>query len=73
MMRRSAGGVIGMKRRFVSVETQDVLADDHPVVRRGLRMLLEAEADFEVVAEAGDVGRRPVRFLATSPPCSCST
>ena len=33
-----------------------VLADDHPVVRSGLRMLLEAEADMEVVAEAGDAG-----------------
>jgi two-component system response regulator NreC len=33
-----------------------VLADDHPVVRSGLRMLLEAEADMEVVAEADDAG-----------------
>ena len=32
-----------------------VLADDHPVVRSGLRMLLEAEEDIEVVAETGDV------------------
>jgi two-component system, NarL family, response regulator NreC len=32
-----------------------VLADDHAVVRSGLRLLLDAEADFEVVAEAGDV------------------
>jgi two-component system response regulator NreC len=32
-----------------------VLADDHPVVRSGLRMLLEAEDDLEVVAEVGDV------------------
>jgi two-component system response regulator NreC len=31
-----------------------VLADDHAVMRSGLRMLLDAEADFEVVAEAGD-------------------
>ncbi len=34
---------------------QIVLADDHPVVRRGLRMLLDDELDFEVVAEAGDI------------------
>ena len=32
-----------------------VLADDHTVMRRGLRMLLQAESDLEVVAEAGDV------------------
>jgi DNA-binding NarL/FixJ family response regulator len=31
-----------------------VLADDHSLVRSGLRRLLEAEADFRVVAEAGD-------------------
>jgi two-component system response regulator NreC len=35
--------------------TRIVLADDHQVVRAGLRMLLDAEADFEVVAEASDV------------------
>jgi two-component system response regulator NreC len=32
-----------------------VIADDHAVVRRGLRLLLDAEDGFEVVAEAGDV------------------
>jgi two-component system response regulator NreC len=32
-----------------------VLADDHAVVRRGLRLLLEGEPDFEVVAEVGDI------------------
>lgn len=32
-----------------------VLADDHAVVRSGLRLLLEAESQIEVVAEAGDV------------------
>jgi two-component system response regulator NreC len=35
--------------------TRIVIADDHAVVRSGLRMLLNAETDFEVVAEAGDV------------------
>jgi two-component system, NarL family, response regulator NreC len=40
-----------------------VLADDHEVVRSGLRLLLENEADLEVVAEARDVEstRRYVR------------
>lgn len=31
-----------------------VVADDHAVVRSGLRMLLESETDIEVVAEAAD-------------------
>ncbi len=32
-----------------------VIADDHAVVRRGLRQLLDAEEGFEVVAEASDL------------------
>jgi hypothetical protein len=32
-----------------------VLADDHAVVRSGLRMLLDNESDFEVVAEAANI------------------
>ncbi len=35
--------------------TTILVADDHAVVRSGLRLLLDAEEDFEVVAEAGDV------------------
>jgi DNA-binding NarL/FixJ family response regulator len=31
-----------------------LLADDHALVRGGLRMVLEAQSDIEVVAEAGD-------------------
>jgi DNA-binding NarL/FixJ family response regulator len=31
-----------------------LLADDHAMVRRGLRLVLDAEPDLEVVAEAGD-------------------
>lgn len=40
-----------------------VLADDHAVVRSGLRMLLDSETGLEVVAEAGDLdsARRYVR------------
>jgi two-component system response regulator NreC len=40
-----------------------VIADDHSVVRRGLRDVLDADGGFEIVAEAGDIAgaRRYVR------------
>jgi DNA-binding NarL/FixJ family response regulator len=40
-----------------------LIADDHPVVRAGLTGLLSAEADFEVVGEAGS-GEEVVRLAA---------
>jgi DNA-binding NarL/FixJ family response regulator len=36
------------------LKTRILLADDHAVVRKGLRMVLDAEPDLEVVAEAAD-------------------
>src|SRR6187200_3189613 len=36
-------------------EVTVVVADDHAVVRKGLRMLVDAEPELRVVAEAGDV------------------
>ena len=39
------------------------LADDHTVVRQGLRAYLDAEADIEVVGEAGD-GREAVEQIS---------
>ena len=44
-----------------------VLADDHTVVRHGLRLLLEAEDDIEVVAEAGDVDSAKRYMLGHKP------
>jgi len=38
----------------VPLRTRIVLADDHAMVRRGLRMVLEAEPDMAVVGEADD-------------------
>jgi DNA-binding NarL/FixJ family response regulator len=38
----------------VPLRTRILLADDHPMVRRGLRMVLEAEPDLTVVGEADD-------------------
>lgn len=39
--------------------TRILLADDHAIMRQGLRQILEHEADFEVVAEAG-TGLEPI-------------
>ena len=36
------------------LKTRILLADDHAVVRRGLKMVLDAEPDLEVTAEASD-------------------
>jgi DNA-binding NarL/FixJ family response regulator len=38
----------------VPLRTRILIADDHTVVRRGLRMVLDAVPDLEVVAEAQD-------------------
>ena len=44
-----------------------VLADDHVVVRNGLRLILEQQPDFEVVGEASD-GRAAVRLAEIEEP-----
>ena len=41
--------------------TTIILADDHVVMRQGLRSLLEAESDFQVIGEAGD-GNEAIRL-----------
>jgi two-component system, NarL family, response regulator DevR len=49
------------------VPVRVLLVDDHEVVRRGLRELLEDEDDISVVAEAGGVAEALVRAGATRP------
>ncbi|MGP9707526.1 MULTISPECIES: response regulator [unclassified Brachybacterium] len=46
-----------------------MMVDDHPVVRAGLRALLEADEGIEVVAEAssGDEAMRSLNLLAQTP------
>ena len=43
--------------------TRILLADDHALVRRGLRLILDGEPDLRVVAEAGD-GAEAVEMVA---------
>ncbi|BCJ26735.1 response regulator transcription factor [Actinocatenispora sera] len=44
-----------------------LLVDDHPVVREGLRGMLGAEADIEVVGEAGSAAEAVVAARACDP------
>jgi DNA-binding NarL/FixJ family response regulator len=44
-----------------------ILADDHTIIRSGLRLLLEQQTDFKVVAEASD-GREAVTLVALHHP-----
>jgi two-component system, NarL family, response regulator NreC len=44
-----------------------VVVDDHAVVRTGLRLMLDAEADFEVVGEAGDARAAVFEVRAQKP------
>jgi DNA-binding NarL/FixJ family response regulator len=46
------------------LKTRILLADDHAVVRRGLRLVLDSEPDLEVVAEVGDGAEAVQRALA---------
>jgi DNA-binding NarL/FixJ family response regulator len=39
---------------MTQLKARILLADDHAVVRRGLRLVLDAQPDLEVVAEVGD-------------------
>jgi two-component system, NarL family, response regulator NreC len=44
-----------------------IVVDDHAVVRTGLRLLLDAEEDIEVVAEAGDAREAVFEARAQKP------
>jgi two-component system response regulator NreC len=44
-----------------------LLADDHTVVRNGLRLILQQQPDFQVVGEASD-GREAVRLAESQQP-----
>jgi two-component system response regulator NreC len=47
--------------------TSIVIADDHAVMRSGLRLLLDAAEDLDVVGEAGDVDETIRKVMAYKP------
>ena len=54
-------------RRRPTMAIRILLADDHGVVRKGVRFLLERQPGMEVVGEAAD-GREAVRLAETANP-----
>ena len=44
-----------------------LLADDHVIMRRGLRLLLESQPEFSVVAEAADGREAIAQAIAAKP------
>lgn len=44
-----------------------IIADDHPLIRQGIRTLLEREPDFDIVAEASD-GEEAVKLTSEYEP-----
>jgi YesN/AraC family two-component response regulator len=48
----------------IPLKTNILVADDHPIVLRGLRMVLDAQPDLAVVAEASDGDEAVERALA---------
>jgi DNA-binding NarL/FixJ family response regulator len=47
----------------VPLKTRILLADDHTIVRQGLRFIIDAEPDLEVVAEASNGNEAVVRAM----------
>jgi DNA-binding NarL/FixJ family response regulator len=43
-----------LNERATTAEIKIIIADDHPLVRSGLRQAIELESSFRVAAEAGD-------------------
>lgn len=49
------------------VATKILLADDHPIVRQGFARIIERDAAFEVIAEAGDGDEALAQIQALAP------
>ena len=65
--------IVGRAGQTAAVTMRVFLLDDHEIVRRGLRELLEAEDDLDVVGEAGTAEEAYGRIPATTPTSPSST
>src|SRR5207248_47936 len=64
---RSRGRGRASAWRWALEEIRVVLADDHAVVRRGLRLFLDLQDGIEVVGEAAD-GREAIELVRAAGP-----
>jgi two-component system NarL family response regulator len=62
-MNETGRGIVGNEAQKIRV----LIVDDHPVVRLGLRAMIEAQPDMEVSGEAGD-GPTAISLVAADPP-----
>ena len=60
-------------RGLVGVNVRVLIADDQELVRTGLRMILDAQPDIEVVGEARTAPKRWRSRAASVPMCASST
>jgi two-component system response regulator DegU len=51
----------------VTVAIKIMIADDHVLLRQGIRNVLELEQDFQVIGEAGDGEQTVERAIALAP------
>src|SRR5688572_6590618 len=58
------GGRMYCRLMTTPLKTRILVADDHPIVLRGLRTVLNAQPDFEVIAEATDGDEAVERALS---------
>jgi DNA-binding NarL/FixJ family response regulator len=65
--RREIAGLPDLRERTIMAKTRILLADDHAILRAGLRILVNAQSDMEVVAEAAD-GRDVLRAAQATKP-----
>jgi two-component system, NarL family, response regulator NreC len=66
MRRHATASFAGMSDQAAG-ETTILIADDHAVVRKGLRLLIDAEPGLRVVAEAGTVPDAAMKTRALRP------
>jgi two-component system response regulator NreC len=62
-----SGKLPGMAKAEPDSHVRVLIVDDHAVVRSGLRLLLDAEPDIEVVGEAGSVAEARAQNRALEP------